>query len=241
MNEQTLTGKVVVITGGLGQVGYTVARRLSGLGANVVSIVRRDLEDAQKKMELLSSNCYALLADVRDSSSLNLAACKISHCDILINAAGYTRSIVPSKLQDLTDDIFDDIIDTNLKGTFYSIRAFEPYMDEGIIINISSTAGLRASQSNLAYGASKAGIDLITKTLAKSLAPKIRVVGIAPGYLINATSGANKPAGANEHIANNTPLKRVGQAEDIADTVESIIKIKHITGQTIVVDGGISL
>jgi 3-oxoacyl-[acyl-carrier protein] reductase len=237
----TLNNKVVVITGGCGQVGYTIAKRLASRGATVVAIVRRDLEDAQSKMKELSPKCYALLADVRDSISLMEAARRISHCDILINAAGYTRSIVPNKLQELTDEIFDDIIDTNLKGTFSTIRAFEPFIDSGIIINISSTAGLRASQSNLAYGAAKAGIDLITKSLAKALAPKIRVVGIAPGYLINPTSGAVKPAGANEHIANITPLKRVGEAEDIADTVESIIHIKHITGQTIVVDGGISL
>jgi NAD(P)-dependent dehydrogenase (short-subunit alcohol dehydrogenase family) len=237
----TLNNKVVVITGGCGQVGYTIAKRLASQGATVVAIVRRDLEDAQSKMKELSPKCYALLADVRDSISLMEAARRISHCDILINAAGYTRSIVPNKLQELTDEIFDDIIDTNLKGTFATIRAFEPFIDSGVIINISSTAGLRASQSNLAYGAAKAGIDLITKSLAKALAPKIRVVGIAPGYLINPTSGAVKPAGANEHIANITPLKRVGEAEDIADTVESVINIKHITGQTIVVDGGISL
>lgn len=237
----TLNNKVVVITGGTGQVGYAIAKRLGDQGATVVAIVRRDLDAAFLKMSAISNKCYALLADVRDSESLAEAARRVSHCDILINAAGYTRSIVPGKLQDLTDEMFDDIIDTNLKGTFATIRAFEPHMDDGIIINISSTAGLRASQSNLAYGAAKAGIDLITKSLAKALAPKIRVVGIAPGYLINPTSGAVKPAGANDHIANNTPLKRVGEAEDIADTVESIIKIKHITGQTIVVDGGISL
>jgi NAD(P)-dependent dehydrogenase (short-subunit alcohol dehydrogenase family) len=236
-----MQNKVVVITGGCGQVGYAIGKRLASRGATVVAIVRRDLDNAQAKMKELSPKCYALLADVRNSQTLNEAARRISHCDILINAAGYTRNIVPSKLQELTDEIFDDIIDTNLKGTFASIRAFEPYIDEGIIINISSTAGLRASQSNLAYGAAKAGIDLLTKSLAKALAPKIRVVGIAPGYLINPTSGAVKPSGANDMIANNTPLKRVGEAEDIADTVESIINIKHITGQTIVVDGGISL
>lgn len=241
MTIQSLKGQVAVITGGCGQVGYTVAGRLAAMGATVVAIVRRDLEQAQQRMQALSPDCYALLADVRDSASLNEAARRVGRCNILINAVGYTKSIVPTKLQELTDEIFDDIVNTNLKGTFASIRAFEPCIDTGIIINMSSTAGLRASQSNLAYGAAKAGIDLLTKSLAKSLAPKIRVVGIAPGYLVNATSGAVKLPNANEYIVNNTPLKRIGQAEDIADAVESVIKIKHITGQTIVVDGGISL
>lgn len=236
-----LTDKIVVITGGVGQVGYTISKHLAGLGATVVALVRKDLTGAQEKMSSLNSNSYALLADVRDLKSLEEAARQVGHCDILINAAGFTKSIEPKNLQELTEDIFDTIVDTNLKGTYATIRAFEPLMDEGIIINISSTSGQRASKSNLAYGAAKAGIDLITKTLAKALAPKIRVVGIAPGYLINPTSGAVKGPKANEYIASITPLGRVGTAEDIAETVESIIKIKHITGQTIIVDGGVTL
>jgi len=237
----TLREKTVVITGGVGQVGWAISNRLAGLGATVVALVRRDLEESNARMSRLSPKCYSVLADVTDSNSLVSAAQKIGRCDILINAAGYTRSIQTIKLQDLTDDIFDEIVNTNLRGTFSTIRAFQPFMSDGVIINISSTAGLRASTSNLAYGAAKAGIDLMTKTLAKSLAPKIRVVGIAPGYLEKATSGAVKPPGANEQIANMTPLKRVGEAQDIAQMVESVIFNKHITGQTIVVDGGISL
>jgi len=236
-----LRDKTVVITGGLGQVGWATSNRLSGLGATVVAVVRRDLKEANARIKLLSSRCYAVLADVTDPQSLKAAAEQIGKCDILINAAGNTRSIPPSRLQDLTSDIFDSIINTNLKGTFFSIQAFHPFMDSGIIINISSTSGLRASTSNLAYGAAKAGIDLLTKSLAKSLAPKIRVVGIAPGFLINPTSGASKPAGANKQIENLTPLKRVGEAEDISQMIESIIFNKHLTGQTIVIDGGISL
>jgi NAD(P)-dependent dehydrogenase (short-subunit alcohol dehydrogenase family) len=236
-----LTGKVVVITGGVGQVGYAIAKHLAEKGATVVALVRKNLDEAQTKMSALNSTSYAILADVRDFKSLEEASRRVSHCDILINAAGFTRSIDPKNMQDLTEDIFDTIVDTNLKGTYATIRAFEPIIDEGLIINISSTSGQRASKSNLAYGAAKAGIDLITKTLAKALAPKIRVVGIAPGYLINPTSGAVKGPKVNEYIASITPLGRVGTAEDIAETVESVIKIKHITGQTIIVDGGITL
>lgn len=241
MIANNLNGKIAVITGGLGQVGWAVSNRLSDLGATVIALVRRDVDDANSRMKLLSDRCYAILADVTKSETLVAAAEQIGHCDILINAAGYTRNISPAKLQELTDDIFDSVVNTNLKGTFSAIRSFHPFMQEGIIINISSTAGLRASISNPAYGAAKAGIDLLTKTLAKSLAPNIRVVGIAPGYLINPTSGAIKPVNANEQIASLTPLKRVGEAEDIAQMVESVIFSKHLTGQTIVIDGGISL
>lgn len=236
-----LTNKTVVITGGTGQVGTALSKKLAGYGAQVIAIVRRDLDSAQSKMSAISPNCKALLADVRNLDSLKQAASEIGSCDILINAHGFTRNIEPVNINELTEEIFDEIIDVNLKGTFNSIKAFKPYIKEGIIINISSTSGLRASKSNLAYGAAKAGIDLITKTLAKAFAPSIRVVGIAPGYLINATSGVVKGPKANDFIASITPLNRVGTAEDIAETVESIIKIKHITGQTIVVDGGVTL
>lgn len=237
----TLNGKIVVITGGCGQVGYSISTRLGKLGATIFSLVRRDLEESRSKMKLISPNCDAIFADVRDFDSLNTASKKIKRCDILINSAGLTKNIQPVNFEDLTDEIFDDIINTNLRGTFATIKAFYPIMTEGIIINISSTAGLRASNSNLAYGAAKAGIDLITKTLAKTLAPKIRVVGIAPGYLEKATSGAIKAPGVNEKIIDITPLKRIGQADDVSQMVESMIFNKHITGQTIIVDGGISL
>lgn len=248
--------KTVVITGGSGQVGTACAKKFGELGCTVISLVRRDVDKSNSLMKQISPKCSALLVDVTDSKSLKKVAKKIGKCDILINAAGYTRSISPSKLNELTDEIFDEIVDINLKGTFLAIREFVPYMKDSVVINLSSTAGLRASQSNLAYGAAKAGIDLITKTLGKSLAPNIRVVGIAPGYLYTPTSGAININKDNEQQqkefikyleirngqnANITPLKRVGQGEDIADMILSVIQNKHITGQTIVVDGGITL
>lgn len=233
--------KTAIITGGCGQVGFALSKMLGTMGCRVVALCRKDIEQNNQKMQTISSDCIALYADVTQSSTLKSIANKIGHCDILINAAGYTKNILPGKLNELTDDIFNLIVQTNLGGVFYSIREFVPIIKNGVIVNISSTSGLRASQSNLAYGASKAGIDLITKTLAKNLAPNIRVVGIAPGFLENPTSGAIKAPGANDRIKELTPLKRIGQAEDIAEIVLSVITNRHITGQTITVDGGISL
>jgi NAD(P)-dependent dehydrogenase (short-subunit alcohol dehydrogenase family) len=240
---ENLNNKVVVIAGGVGQVGYATAKVLAGKGARVIALVRRDLESAKQLMAQLSGT--AILADVTDTDSIKRAVAQLDQCDILINAVGTTRNIPPVDLQNLTDEVFDTIIDTNLKGSFVLIREFHPLLaksGDGLIVNISSTAGLRASQSNLAYGAAKAGIDLITKTLGKALGPSIRVVGIAPGYLTNPTSGAVKPPGANEQIAKISPLRRVGQAEDIANAVESVATtMRFVTGQTITIDGGISL
>jgi 3-oxoacyl-[acyl-carrier protein] reductase len=112
--------------------------------------------------------------------------------------------------------------------------------DNSVIINMSSTAGLRASQSNLVYGASKAGIDLITKSLAKALAPKTRVVAIAPGYLEHATSGVIKAPDFNERISQTIPMKRVLTSNDVLNAVESIISMNMLTGITLVLDGGIN-
>jgi len=242
---ENLNNKVVVIAGGAGQVGYATAKALAARGATVIALVRRDLESAENMMSQLPVKGSAILADVTNTLSIKNAVSQITQCDILINAVGTTRNIPPVELNNLSDEIFDTIIGTNLKGSFVLIREFSSLLSksgDALIVNISSTAGSRASQSNLAYGAAKAGIDLITKTLGKALGPNIRVVGIAPGYLTNPTSGATKPSGANEQIGKISPLRRVGQAEDIANAVEAVATtMRFITGQTITVDGGVTL
>jgi len=240
---ENLNGKVAVIAGGCGQVGYATAKSLSQQGAIVIALVRRDLELAQEMMSALKGR--AILANVADSASVKSAVAQIAQCDILVNAVGITKNIMPAILHELSDEVLDTIIDTNLKGSIILIREFSDLLKQsgdGLVVNISSTAGLRASQSNLAYGAAKAGIDLVTKSLAKALAPQIRVVGIAPGYLTLPTSGAFKPIDANERLAGLVPLRRVGEAEDIANAVECLATtMRFVTGQTIIVDGGISL
>jgi len=123
---ENLNNKVVVIAGGVGQVGYATAKVLAGKGARVIALVRRDLESAEQMMAQLSGT--AILADVTDTDSIKRAIAQIGQCDILINAVGTTRNIPPVDLQNLTDEIFDTIIDTNLKGSFVLIREFHPLL-----------------------------------------------------------------------------------------------------------------
>lgn len=244
-----MENKIVIITGGCGQVGYATSKIFSENGHTVISLVRKDLDQAIEKMQSISKNNNAILADITDLNSLKLAANNIENqygrCDVLINAAGISKSIRPVELDELTDDIFKEILNTNLVGSFSTIREFYPLLkksSQGVIINLSSTSSARASQSNLAYAASKAGIDLITKSLAKALAPNIRVIGISPGYLENATSGIIKPSNANQKFAEMTPLNRVGSGDDIAKSIYSVSEnLTYITGQTIIVDGGMTL
>lgn len=240
-----LIGKTAVITGGAGQIGYATAYRLAAQGVRVIALVRNNLEDSQDLYSKLPNQFLqhkVMLADITDTNSIKESVEKIEVCDILINAAGITKSIDGSNIAEYSDEIIDDILSINLKSPFIVIREFLKILkesDEAVIINITSTSMLRASKQNMMYGASKAGLEILTKYLARNLGPNIRVVSVCPGFLENPTSGATTPNDRNEKIARDTPLKRVGTGDDIAAVIESICThMKYVNGSTILVDGG---
>jgi short-subunit dehydrogenase len=243
-----LQGKVATIVGGCGQIGSATARRLAQQGARVVAIVHRDLPRAERMIKNLPNpelDHFAVMASVTDTASLKLAANTIKNragrCDILVNTAGTLTPIDPKDLHALTDDTFDQMIITNLRGVYATIREFSDLLrnsGDGLIINVSSQSAQRASNSCVAYAASKAGVDLMTRTLAKSLAPTIRVLGISPGYLENATSGVTRLQD-NDILAAQSPLQRLGTADDIANTIEvCATTIRFATGTVFLIDGG---
>jgi 3-oxoacyl-[acyl-carrier protein] reductase len=245
---KTFNNKVAVIAGGCGQIGLATAKRFAEQGYCVVALVRRDINQANATMSALPNadlGHFAVLASVTNTAALQSAVNEIEHrtgrCDILVNAAGTLDPIPPDNLAALTDDIFDKIVTTNLRGVYATIREFARLLTasgDGLIVNISSQSGQRASNSCVAYAASKAGVDLITKTLAKSLAPNIRVVGVAPGYLENATSGVSRII-SNDALAAGTPLQTLATGDDIARTIVAFAtSITHATGVTLLVDGG---
>jgi NAD(P)-dependent dehydrogenase (short-subunit alcohol dehydrogenase family) len=243
-----LNNKVVVIAGGCGQIGYATAKRLAQQGARIIVLVRRNLQQAHDMMSQLPNpelNHFAIQASIINTNELKLAVEEVTlcagRCDILINAAGTLNPIPPTELHNLTDEIFDEIVTVNLRGVYATVREFSNLLknsNDGLIVNLSSQSGQRASNSCIAYAASKAGIDLMTKTLAKSLAPNIRVIGIAPGYLENATSGVTRIIG-NEELAASAPLQSLATGDDIARAIEAFATvITHATGTTLLVDGG---
>jgi NAD(P)-dependent dehydrogenase (short-subunit alcohol dehydrogenase family) len=244
-----MKNKIIVITGGCGQVGLATIKRLSSNENILISLVRKDVSSCQDIIKQFSKNNIMMIADVTDSNRLKIVAEEIKEkygkIDVLINAAAVSKNILSNDIKNLDDETFDNILKTNVRGTFASIREFYDLLnlsDNGLIINLSSTAGLRASQSNLAYAASKSGIDIMTKSLAKNLAPKIRVVCIAPGYLEKSVSGVVKHPDANKKFIDATPMKKIGTGDDVAVVIENLIyNLKQITGQTIVVDGGLIL
>jgi 3-oxoacyl-[acyl-carrier protein] reductase len=240
--------KVVVITGGCGQIGYASAEILAAEGMTIVALVRRNLTEAEDMIKLLPNqhlNHKAILASVTDTESIKNAVAIVKvlfgRCDVLINAAGISKVVPVSHIDKLSDDIFNSIIETNLKGTFVTIREFLGLLKEsnGLVINISSTSAYSGKNNNLAYAASKAGINSLTKTLARGLAPNVRVLGVAPGFLEKATSGINKDPGFNDKVSADIPLGRVGTGLEIATVIKSLVtSMPYITGEIIKVDGG---
>ncbi len=242
-----LDGKVAVIAGGLGAIGYASAERLAALGANCALLARRP--DADGRAAALPTagkqRHAALIADIIDTPGLHAAAARVrqdfGRCDILVNSAGHTQPVAANDLDALTDALIDEVVRSNFRGVFATIRAFAPLLKEsgdGLIVNISSIAGFTGIGSNLAYVAAKAGLDVVGDALAKVLAPKVRVVSVSPG----AVESGFVPGRGSEfaaRMASTTPLGRIGLPQDVAATVEALATtLRFVTGTRIVVDGG---
>jgi NAD(P)-dependent dehydrogenase (short-subunit alcohol dehydrogenase family) len=249
--QTRLDGKVAVITGGKGAIGICSARRLATLGARIVSIDRNP-HGVQALLDglpqVVSGPHLSLHASITDSVALLAAAAavnaKMGRCDILINSAGFTQPVAPADLEGLTDALFDDVVQTNLRGVFSTIRAFTPLLKasgDGLIVNVSSIAGITGSGSNLAYAAAKAGLDILTKSLARALAPQVRVLAVSPG-VVDSTFVPGRGADFNDKAAATIPLKRIGHVEDIASAIEACATtLRFATGSRFVIDGGRSL
>jgi len=247
-----LDGRVAVITGGKGAIGLASARRLAALGARVISLDRSSGPEVQALLgalpQVAAGPHIALAASITDSASLQEAARAVQgqtgRCDILINSAGFTKAVAATDLDGLTDALFDEIVQSNLRGVFATIRAFAPLLKasgDGLIVNVSSIAGFTGTGSNLAYVAAKAGVDVLTKSLAKALAPQVRVIAVSPG-VVDSSFVPGRGADFNAKAAATIPLQRVGTVEDIASAIEACATtMRFATGARFVVDGGRSL
>jgi 3-oxoacyl-[acyl-carrier protein] reductase len=160
--------------------------------------------------------------------------------DILVNNAGMTHFIDHTRLEELNEDIWDEILGVNLKGTYFCCRAAIPLMQErggGSIVNVTSVAGLSGMGSSIAYAASKAGLNCLTKSLARAFAPQIRVNAVAPGPVL--TRWLEPHMDLVEQQLSLTPMKRAATPEDVADVVVFLATgTTLMTGQVVVVDGG---
>lgn len=241
-----LEGQVAVIAGGNGGIGYATATRLARAGAQVVLLVRSDLEKAQARAaELPGEGHGAVLASIDDSAALRRAAAEVAagwnRADILVNTAGMTKAVPHKDLDALDDGLIDEIFVANWRGPFATIRAFAPLLrasGNGLVVNISSIAATTGIGSNVAYCAAKAGLDVMATSLGRALAPEIRVINVSPG-VVDTTFVPGRDQSWSDKQAATTPLKRIGTPEDMAAAVEACATtLKFATGTTIQIDGG---
>ncbi|WP_405127681.1 3-oxoacyl-[acyl-carrier-protein] reductase [Sinanaerobacter chloroacetimidivorans] len=245
-----LQGKSAVITGGVRGIGKAIAEEFCKEGANVLLCYRSNDDAANKTVEELKkygTRVELLKGDVADAQHGEEAAKKAAELfgkvDILVNNAGITKDKLMMRM---TPSDFDQVVQANLNGSFYFLRAFAPLMikqKSGRIINISSIVGLRGNPGQVNYSASKAGIIGMTLSAAKELGRRgITVNAVAPGYIETEMTDVlteEQKGKMMEMIS----LGRMGKAEDVAKTVTFLASenASYITGQVIGVDGGMTI
>ena len=245
-SEYSLKDKVAVVTGGSSGIGAATVRALAQSGARVAIGYNKGRERAETLIgELPGSGHCAIHLQMEDTATLRAAAAKVretyGRCDVLVNSAGFTKPIPHADLDALDDALFDAVMTANVRGVFAMIRAMTPLMREtgdAVIVNISSISGFTGSGSSIVYAASKGALDTMTMSLARALAPQIRVLCVSPAAVAtDFVAGRGRPELAK--FAQATPLKRVMEAEEVALAVVACVTHLHAaTGTRIVVDMG---
>jgi pteridine reductase len=252
MHQGSLTGKTVLITGAARRVGAAIARTLHGAGANLVIHYRKSARDAEALAAELSgarpNSATLIQADLLDVGSLPLlveaAVGTFGGLDVLVNNAS---TFYPTKLGEITPQAFDDLLGTNLKVPMFLAQAAVPALrlSRGLILNIVDIHALRPLRNYTVYCTAKAGLHMLTRSLAKELGPEIRVNGISPGPVLWPEAKGDTKQGdtqQREKIIERTILKRMGDPTDVARTALFFAAdAPFITGQVLAVDGGRSV
>ena len=253
MIRYELTGKTALVTGGASGIGFATAKMLAGFGATVaVNFLADDPRGPEAVEKLTAAGGKAIMApgsvgeaDGAEAMVLKAVA-DLGRLDLLVNNAGTpgTRHrIAPADLDRITEELWTTLLEVNLLGVFRCAKAAAPALKAagGAIVNTASIAGLGRAGSSLAYGATKAGVVSLTQNLARALAPEVRVNAIAPGavdssWMVEWTNEERQQS--IEHAL----LKRRCQPEDLAEVIVFLgFGAAMITGQTIIVDGGLTL
>ena len=239
--EKNIESKVAIVTGGSRGIGASIVKKLAQNGYFVVLNYNKSEKEA-KEIENKFDNVYAFKADISNydevKALVDFTINKLKKIDLLINNAGIDliKTINDTKIEE-----FDKILKTNLYSAFYTSKEVSKYMinnKSGKIINISSIWGIIGASCEMAYSVSKAGLDAMTKSLAKELGPSnIQVNSIAPG-IIDTDMNKFLTEEEKEQIISEIPLEHIGNVEDVADCVLFLANANYITGQVIQVNGG---
>lgn len=241
--RESLEGKVALVTGAGKRLGRAVALRLAEEGADVVvhyKSSQRAAQSAVTEIEKLGRRSVAIGADLSSGSEIKRlfdeAGKHFGRLDILVNNAA---NFLPASIVSTTEQVWDAALDTNLRAPFFCAQAAAPWLrrTRGVIVNFADAGGLLGWPGYIPHSVSKAGVIMLTRVLAKALAPEVRVNAIAPGTI---TMEGDPPQWEADFIKL-APLRRTGTPTDITDTVLFLVQSKFITGQVLVVDGGRTL
>lgn len=236
---------VAVVTGAAGGIGSAICGRLARAGYRIVLTYHSRENEAGALADALPGDGHLVVqAAVDDSASLTALAERVAahygSLELLVNNAGTTRFVAHNDLEALDDALIDQIFHVNWRGAFACVRALEPLLradDGGVVVNISSLAATTGEGSNVAYCASKAALDSMTRSLARALAPAIRVVSVSPGLTVGRYTDT-LDAEWSQAQADRTPLGRLATAADVAEAVFAATQLTFSTGCIIPVDGG---
>ncbi len=239
-------GKVVLVTGASHGIGRGIAQAFGNEGAHVAVNYAHDEAAADAVVASIrerGARALAVRADVARPAEVRAMVerveAELGPLDILVNNAGVVRR---GGLFAITEEMWDDVVDVNLKGTFLCAQAAAQGMvarGSGVIVNIASMRGVEGAASSMHYAAAKAGVIALTKSLAKELAPQVRAVGVAPGYVETRIQAGLSPE-QRQAVEEGTPMGRFGTDADIAAAVLFLAseQASYVTGQTLLVDGG---
>lgn len=239
----SLQGQVALVTGAGKRLGRAVALRLAEEGADIAVHYHSSAADAQRvrrEIETLGRRAAAMQANLTDVSEIRRlfdeAGKQFGRLDVLVNSAA---NFLPASIVSTTEEIWNASLDTNLKAGFFCAQAAVPLLrrTRGAIVNFADAGGLTGWPGYIPHSISKAGVVMLTKVLAKALAPEVRVNAIAPGTI---TMPGDPPEWEADFIKL-APLRRTGTPNDIADAVSYLVHAEFLTGHTLVLDGGRSL
>jgi pteridine reductase len=240
----SLVGRWALVTGAGRRIGAAIVAGLHEAGANVVVHYFKSGEAAEALVANLNSaraeSALAVQADLTDSAALPLLLADVTattgRLDVLVNNAS---SFYPTPLGSITEEQWDDLLGSNLKAPLFLCQAALPHLKEsqGVIINIVDVHSQRPLKNHPLYGVAKAGLAMLTRSLARDLGPEIRVNGVSPGAILWPETGMSEQIQKN--IIAKTALKRAGRPEDIAAAVLYLVRdAPYVTGQILAVDGG---
>lgn len=242
-------GKTAIVTGGGTGIGRAISIALAKKGAAVAVVYSQSEHDALETKETITRDggrAIALKADVADESAVQAMTRAVVDAfggiDYLVNNAGITRQLRFDDLDAISDDAWDAVISVNVKGTFHCCRAAVPHLKKSrgsAIVNIGSISGETGFGSSIPYAVSKSAVHGLTRSLARALAPEIRVNCVAPGAVATRWWAGNEEK--MRLMAGNIALQRVSTPEDIAEVALMLLKAESMTGQIVRVENGQTL